>query len=269
MVKKITGGKVYQAITHSAIIGIFIAIALLVFGIMGFLPLGKYVVGAIISVVVLCLSLISTLPWVKRLEEGKMKKLSTMFLVFIGVCAVLWLICVWMTIIISSKPDATEAEISTLLVLIKIVVIASAQLMISSYVGNLIIRFNKSLIVFQIITVLSCLFIDFYVVYLFACIQVLPEIHVADGISLLGNKLMITLLILSVIFVAVANVIIRVADTKRMRVASETIFSNEPQSQPAEETVNDKLQKAKNLFDQGLITEEEYEQKRKELLKDL
>ena len=268
MSRRTVGGKVYQTFTSLSIIGIFVAIALLVFGIMGFLNLSTIVVGIIISVVILCLSLISTLPWVKRIEDGEMKKISKMFLFFIAICAALWLVCVWMTIYLSlNSASATDEAAKILLVLIKVVVIASAQLMLASYVGNLIIRFHKTMLVFQIITIVSCVFIDFYVTYLLSCVQILPEINIAEGISLLSDKFVVTLLILSILFVIVSNIVIRTADNRRMRVAAETVFNDGKEEKV--ETTDEKLAKAKDLFDKGLITAEEYEQKRKDLLKDL
>ena len=285
MARKINGGKLYRTISSIAITGIFVAIAVLVFALMGFFTLSSFLFGLVFTIAVLCLSLISTLPWVKRIEDGELKKVSMVFLTFIGITAVLWIIAVWMGVTLYNKTVAaaiSEKEVMSLLLFMKIVTITSAQLIISSAIGNTVLKFKKTMYPLQVVTYLSYAFVDFYLIYLLTCIQIDPNasqtISVASGITLLGNRWMITFLILSIIFMGVSTGIIRAIDNRRMKNFSESLSMNgevghftvvnEEASSP-KESVEDKLAKLKDLYDKELITKEEYEQKKQDLMKDL
>ncbi len=278
---KIQGGKIYRTISSTAILGIFIAVAILVFAILGFFSLSSGVFGLIFSIAVICISLISSLPWIKRLEDGVLKKASIIFISFIVITAVLWIVAVWLGVMLYNKSvsgEVADKEVAGVLLFVKIATITSTQLMIASSIGNNVVKFKKTMLVLQAVTYASFLFIDFYLVYLLACINIDPAsseiISIADGISFLGNRWMIAFLILSVIFIGISSGIIRAIDNRRMRSASEHLIIHQEnlskaQNESVKEKVEDKLAKLKDLHERELISTEEYETKRKELLKDI
>ena len=292
MKKFVKGGKAYKAISTTAILGVFAAIAIFVFGVFYF-NFSAIVVGLALSIVILCLSLLTTLPWVRRLEQNQVKKISIVFLVLIGVCALLWLIAIWMVIHVVYHTETVSAlTVKTIPLIVKIAIMLSTQLLISSFIGNLILRYGKELITFQVITSLAYLYIDFYITFFFGCIHIDPReenwIWLNDAVKILwDSKLMITLFVLSIAFAAVSSTVIKSVETRRMArsvdaIASSGIELDEDYVPTAESMAQagtpvaaeqpsheQRLEKLKNMYEQNLITEEEYNKKRAEILEDM
>ena len=67
------GGKIYKTISSIAITGIFVAVGILVLALTGNLKLSPALFGLMFSIAVLCMGLITTLPWVRRIEKNQVK----------------------------------------------------------------------------------------------------------------------------------------------------------------------------------------------------
>ena len=282
------GGKIYKTISSISIAGIFVAVGILVFALTGYLKLSPALFGLVFSIAVLCMGLVTTLPWVRRIEKNQVKKLSFLFIGFIGLCALLWLIAIWVVVGLINAGDAiTDNAIAGTMLFVQITVVLSMQLLISTFIGNMILRFGKELIPFQVVTGISYLFLDFYITFALLCIRInpaIPELTVAESISLLGSRFMITLLILSLAFMGVSAGVMKSIETRRIRHTTEILIdknsplfenvdgeqsSTQSTSEQNKESSQDRLEKLKNLYEQNLITEEEYNAKRADILKDM
>ena len=290
------GGSVYRLIRSIAIAGLFVAAGLLVFTITGIFSMSAAIFGLISSIAVICIFGVSSLPWVKRLENKQVKKASIVFISFIGICALLWIIAIWMVVaLINMGEGASEEQLTTLLWFIKLTILVSLQLLISSFIGHTIVRFGKELIPFQVVTFLSYLFVDFYLSFALICVVIKPAtaidqaFSVLPQIDILGTRFMVTMFILSLVFMAISNGVIKSVEANRIRHSTEivaqhsfgeegiSIVTEQPAKKEEEEkeekkdeiSLEEKLHKLKDLFDKNLITEKEYEEKRAEILKQM
>lgn len=282
------GGKIYKTISSIAITGIFVAVGILVLALTGNLKLSPALFGLMFSIAVLCMGLITTLPWVRRIERNQVKKLSLVFIGFIGLCALLWLITIWVVVgLINQGSAVSDNAIAGTMLFVQITIVLSMQLLITTFIGSMILRFGKELIPFQVITGISYLFLDFYITFALLCIRInpaIPELSVADSISILGSNAMITLLVLSLAFMGVSAGVMKSIETRRIRHTTEILvekdsplFDNvdngekdtKPEQSQGKESPEDRLEKLKKLYEQNLITEEEYNSKRADILKDM
>lgn len=276
-----SGGKLYKIISSIAIIGIFVAAGLLVLAFTKSLPLSAISFGFVFSVAVICLGAISTLPWIRRFENNDNKKIATAFLIVIGVCVLLWLICVWLGIIIYKRAQADIESLNAAIALIwiiKITLLISLQLIVSSTITNVLLKYKKTLIPFQVITYASHLYIDFYLTYLILCLGVNSGgPYVSEGISFLGHKAAWVLLILAFVYAIISSSILRSIEVKKMKNEAKEAAANGAKDETAQkqeaaktsDTPQQKLENLKKMYEQELITKEEYEQKRSEIIKDL
>ena len=288
------GGNAYRAIRAVAIAGLFVAAALLVFTITGFFSMSVAIFGLIASIAVICIFGVMSLPWVKRLENKQAKRASIVFISFIAVCALLWIISIWMIVaLINMGEGASEGQVTTLLWFIKLTVIISLQLLISSFIGHTIVRFGKELIPFQVVTFLSYLFVDFYLSFALICVRIKPAtaidkaFSVLDAIKILGTQFMVTMFILALVFMLISNGVMKSVEANRVRhsteivaqhsfgeegisiVTEETKREEKEQKTKEEDSAEKRLEKLKKLFEQNLITEKEYQEKRNEILKSM
>ncbi len=273
--------KLYRTLNLTAIIGIFVIVTVLIISIFGYIKMRAWLFGILCTMAMACVGLLLCLPWVKRFEKNDFKKTAIVFMSFVAVCTLLWIICVWLGVGVYKKigGDGAEDEFVKSLIktlnFIKITLILSVQLMVASVVGTCITKFRKTMLAFQGVTYLSYLFLDFYLTFFLACIQINTEtnkIDISNNISLLGNKFMIMMLVLMLAFVAISNIIINRSQERHAKEYVDETYRksvDEKPTVPVEETAEDKLAKLKNMYEKELITKEEYEQKRSDILKDM
>jgi len=282
-------GKLYRALSTAAYVGVFAAFAIIIFSIVLGWNMNAYLWGVIATIAILSLGLISALPWIRRIEKNNFKVVSLVFSIFIAVCVVLWLICLWMIVVIIATHNADSAL--WFAQFLKITIIVSLQLMVATFVGNVIIKCGKTMLAIQVISYLSYVFVDFYLSYLLLCISIDPlassPISVnADALGVLGKSWMIALFVLALVYCLISNAIIKSVENKRVKAIAEdfVLKAQQEQAQPTvninlvgaqqapateQKDVRAKLEDLKKLKEDGLITEEEYNQKREQILKEL
>ena len=91
---------------------------------------------------------------------------------------------------------------------------------------------------------------------------------------------MIALLVIACLYVIISNAVVKSQERRRtQRVAEEYVTgtlatesgepsADVPNSESPAQTPEEKLKRLKNMKDEGLITDEEYEQKKAEVMKD-
>ena len=271
------GGKLYKILATISMVGIFLAAGILVLAGTGVFKISAGVFGTIAMIGILCLALISMLPWVRRFERNEYKSVAIAFMAVISTCAVLWIVSDWLIVAMVNNHNAGVA----LLWFVKIAIILSLQLMVADVVAVMLLRFGKSYLPFQIITYLSYAFIDFYLTFLLCCIHINGgDIKLSPAFGALGGKAMITLIVLAVVYAAISSSILRFVQQRRLRnmvmdyhegklsyVDQEE--AEEPKAEEPKETPEEKLEKLKKLYEQELISKEDYEAKKAEIVKDL
>ena len=283
--KMIGQGKLYRTLSSIAFIGVFIAMGIIVLSIMGTIPaLNATLWGIVASFAIICLGIISTLPWIRRIEKNEFKKVSIIFVAFIAACAILWLICLWLIIAMILKEDPSSSL--WFLLILQIAIVLSLQLMVATFVGNVLIKCGKTMIVVQVISYLSYLFVDFYLSFLVCSVVIDPtganQVSLNETMaSVITNFTVVTIFVLAVVYSLIANSIIKSIENRRVKaMTEEALLRNVQQNNqqltqqnapiaPQTETAEDKLAKLKDLYDKHLITEEEYNKKRNDILSQL
>ena len=284
------GGLLYRTLVSIAIVGVFLAAGIIVLGTTGTFKLSAGLFGTAAMIGILCLGILSALPWVKKIEENKYKMVAFVFIGLIAACMVLWIISDWLIVSIVNRGAAGEDIENTayaLLWFIKIAIILSLQLMLANVVAMLVLKYRNTMIAFQVITYASYAFIDFYLTFLFMCIRLFrnssgePDVALSESFGILGSQPMVTLLILAIVYAAISSSIVKSVEARRLRRMTNDYYNGrdldetnpinneEPKEEPKVETTEEKLAKLKKLYEQELISKEEYEQKRADLLKDL
>ena len=208
--------------------------------------------------------------------------MSIVFISLIGVCILLWFVSVWTVVILFKTQSESIGALVFVFNLIKATIVISAQLIVSSTIANVILKYKTSFIPFQIVTYLSYLFIDVYLcILLFSLVVTNETVYVSDAIGVLGNRYMITFLILSVVYSAVSSGIMKSIETRKTKRVVDGVSQttentlNEGEEQQAQEapkqqkSAAERLENLKVMHENGLITDAEYEAKRADILKDM
>lgn len=262
MKKKYSLLKILQNISTSLI---FIVTAIFICTMTELINLTPAIIYILGIIVILCFGCIFTLPWINFVEEKKFKTLSIIFISSIIVCALLWIIS--FIAIVNSSTNNTDIQ-KPFDTLIRISLFLSIQLVVASNISSIILKYKKSMLTLQIITYISYAFLDIY--FSIITITFSSKIFNFDKVvDVLFSQIMLTLLVIALAFVFISNIIIKRIDKKRINnmLNSENTIQQNTESQKTEfEYINEKLIFLKDLFDKNLITQEEYDNKKAELL---
>ena len=285
-------GKIYQMINSISMTGVFIVATVIVLSISGIFAMTSTIFGLTGTVAFLCIAAMLALPWIKWIEKKQHKKLAIIFLALIGVCLILWIICLWLGVSLyrqfrdGAGLDTVNNFVDTINTM-KFTLVFSLQFIFASTIANGIIKYKKTYIPFQAFSYASHLYLDFYITTLIFCISFSKTeghaiITLSQNVNILIHTVSLTLLALAVVFTAISSGFMKRLERDRSQNIMETtvelaekhakqIKKEEAQKaeQPKveeEESVEEKLEKLKNLLDKKLITQEEYDEKRKELI---
>lgn len=276
-------GKLYKLVQLLSISIFLIAAVLLIFRLFGILETGSTANGIICTVGVIGLGGFTALPWVRVFEGFKDKRYritAIVFLVVAGVCVILWIICVWLIVgLINEAMNGDFEKIITDLLsslnIIRASIIVSLQFVVASYIAKNIIKYNKTLLPYQVLAGLSQLFLDFFICLVLTAITITTEgVEFSKSAVLLTNRWTWALLVIAVILGAFPSVVFRRTDRRNMmkyaaKDLKEVVGDDDGEKAPAANataTLDEKLAKIKDLLDKGLITQEEYDKKREDIL---
>ncbi len=271
--KQKSGFNLYKLLTTLGIAGIFIAVGYFVFQTSyGHITAMQVLITALILIV--SVGCLLCLPWSKWISEKRYRIVSWVFIGVIGVTIILWLISAILIYNIIITQDVNEAKTITLLNFLKVVFIISFQTLVANMIGRTFLTYKKSLIVFQIVMDLSYLFLDFYICYALSGIKMSTSgVDWTANTGLLTNHLVLTLLTLSILYIGISNAILRVVERRkaaRGRGGLGDAFVDameENDVQPSnKKTAEEKLAELKTMLDKNIITQEEYDKKRKDII---
>ena len=160
--------------------------------------------------------------------------------------------------------------------------IISVQFICGTTIGSVITRYGKSMLVFQVIMYISNIIVDLYVsgwLLLFKIDGTDIAFNSSSGLfSFLTSNAVYPIAILALAYVSLSNSIIKRIELKRQKYQIENYGDRidqkeaEQQAQANAQPVKDNKQKLvelKSMLDDGLITQEEYDEKRKKLLEEM
>lgn len=292
MLEETGKSKIYKFVNLSSIIGLFVSVGLLVLMITKIFPWNSTLVGIIAGIVIICTFCNLALPWVVKIEKKEFIKLSYIFIGLIVLCGILWLIC---DILIISKykqikytvfSDLSDEEslefikgIIRTLNFVKISIVISLQFSVASFIATYITRFKKSMLLMQAISYVCFLIVDLWTTLFMFSINVKSNFNETsklgdiltirgDLIDFLVRKGVLVALLLAVLYLAISKSIMNKAIlNKRVKnIASETIEETSQKQKEPEDETTERLAKLKNMLDKNLISQEEYDKKRQDII---
>lgn len=276
--------KILQAVSFT---GLFLIAVVIVLSVMGFLRFSANLVTVLAVVGLLCFGCLMVLPWVNYLYAKMYKIPSIVFLVITGVCVLLWIACVIVIriLILGALEGNDSNSTSAMLNFLKVALILTIQFFFASSIATSIIKHKKNLIVFQVISYIGMIILDMYVSTIFFSITITDSLAFSDvGKAILLNKIVVTVVLLAVMFILISN--IALGRNFALRTKEKLLGNlNSSENKTEEKTENDdenktesskdaddpskRLENLKKAYDSKLITEEEYEKKKDEILKDM
>lgn len=266
--------SIYKLLSNISIVGLFLAVGLFVLSIMGLLKFNAGISVTIAIIMIICACSLMLLPWIKNLENKKMLVLSNIFIVITIICGILWIVSAIMIVnTVAEKEPIDLARLSFL----RTSLIITVQFLTATTIAGTIMKYKKTMIPFQIVYYVSLAYLDFFITCLLSGLVLYPELKFNTAIlGLIFNKITITLFVLAIFYVLLSGSIIKAIDRrKNINTYNEVKkFSDNKQlmkkiEEETNNSVESKLSKLKDMFDKNLITEEEYQAKRAEILKDI
>ncbi len=297
--------KYYRAVRIAVIFAAALAFVFFVIAIA--VPSLRHPASFKLCFVVLALALggAACLPWITQIERDRRRKakgedvpnvrfyVAYAFFAFIGLCTVLWVISVFVIgdgILMNLIEDKAEEISSGSFTFLRIAIIISVQAAVGSVIATGLLRHGKKYLVLHVVMYAALLYLDFWVSW------------VAGGITVLGieegtfppisNVILWVLAVMTCAAFLIAALIlarqtrrkeielIMKGDVKTLtegdvdlidaQVATASMYRpQEPASAPQGQSAANRLRELKELLDDGIITQEEYEEKRKRILSEM
>lgn len=279
--------KIFSFLTYVAIIGLFVDVALIILGLTQVIPFSTNLFAAIGIIGVICLSSLLVIPWIKYLAAKNHRVLSIVFLSFIGVCTVLWIVSILLIVILWKGGEGlSDVRTANMLNTIKASLLITVQFSVASSIADSILKFGKKWIVFQVIMYLSLLYVDFYLTSVILCLKISAGgMDIVESFSFISQKWALVTLSIAIAYSFIASSIMnksRFGFRRRRGLLGNTTIADDIEEEDrkmiadmagtkktAQPDAKERLNKLKEMLDQGLITQEEYDEKRKEIIKDL
>ena len=271
------GGKVYKILFNTALLALFVPIAIIITGIVrGYLSSGLMLAMVIIAII--GFASILSLHWVRNLENGKEKIVSIVLLVLTGITTIIWIISAIVIIALYEKAKANaNFNYAGAITFIKVSLIISLQFITANFITRMILKYKTSYIAVQAIAYASNLYIDIWLTLLLCCVSSITasgfEFNKQLFFTLIGPT-MATLFLIALVYSALVNNIIKTTDQRRVIRAAETLESHSEttkaqETAKANDSVEAKLEKLQALLDKKLITQEEFDKKRQDIINDM
>ncbi len=275
--KQKQGFNVYSLITSLATVILFVAVGLIVLGFRGVIPFSSPFLLVLLTMFIVSGAALLALPWVRRLQFKQHQILSWVFIGLLILCATFWLICGFLLIINFNKLTSDASSVINILNFLKFTLVYTMNYSIASLIATNVIKYGKQMIPFQIILYLSNLIVDLYFTYILVfCIHFNQETFIEfnlEGLRWLINPIVVTIISIALIYMIIANAIAKRIERRRERYAKSAddmpgeMFGERTIKKPV--TAQEKLAELKAMLDQNLISQEEYDIKKNEILKNL
>ncbi len=271
--KKFTIWSFLQTI---AILGLFVDVAILVLGIRGAFHFNSNFVLILLIILIVSFSLLMSMPWIKRLEKKNDKIVSIVFLSVLIVFAILWIAATIVAVnLVKKVGEGLDAgKLANSLNFIKFTLIATMQFAIANLITTTILKYRKKLIVLQAIMYASNIYVDVWFTILFLCLKISKNGFSFNLNPFLFNGVVITILLIAICYTLILNSIVRKTQRRKYGYSMFDLDGNDEESEnlkqkqnsKIEPTTEEKLVELKKMLDQNLITQEEYNKKKEDIL---
>lgn len=271
--------KIERLMTIIPISLAFVIVGVLVLGVLKVLPLNRFIIDTLLILGILCFGCISCLPATRILTKEKEFKHHIYAYVIIGLTGLsclLWIIFVFVgQDFINAISSGTYTGNLGILTYAKIVVFITVQTSIANMLISNVYTFKKEYLAFQII-----MYISNFIVDLWLTIAIMSLNYVGDSLEFTANwlfdsKFIWTIFSLALAFSILAGAILKSIIKKRTRDITldqqtilKTIQDNNIQIQQ-EPSIEDRIKKLDELKEKGILTEEEYANKKAKILEEI
>ena len=280
--------KVFKTLTNiSLYMSISFASILVLMGI-GTIPVSQFMVTILALLLILSICSFIAMPWAKRYGLKNNKKISLSILVATGIFCVLLCISAMLVInIIFAVKDNNELEVASFVKSIKFVkftFIFTLQFIAGTTIADKYFNFGNNKIPMQVLTALSYISIDTFLTLIVSMMTISSEngIDFDENITtIVTSKFWWSLVAVSFVIIISFKAYMNALNKKSRRTginmyeqfhSENELVKDKPITPPIENDTNDvrkKLEELKYLFDNQLITQEEYERKKADILKNM
>ncbi len=243
------------------------------------------------------------LPWITQIERDKKRRkngeavkgwhfyLAYAFFAFIGICTILWVIAVFVVgdNIITKVSDGNDIP-KNAFTFLRAAIIITIQAVYGSVIATSILRHGKSYLVLHIIMFVTLGYLDFWLSWVAGGITV-NKLE-AGNFPPINNPILWVLAVLTGVALIIAASILS-SQTRRKEIelimkgdvktltegdadlidakaATANMYRSDDEKKPSDvKSPEEQLAKIAELRDKGLITEEEYAQKRQDIINKL
>lgn len=223
---KSNDGIIYKMVQLFAIVVLVAAVAIIIFEVCQVFTMNSTANGIVISAGILGVGGLNALPWVRifeRVKDMRFKIVALVFLALIGVCVILWIVCVFQIIgLINSglngEDDEIFAGVITSLNTIRVVIIVSLQFMILSGIAMNFVKYRTSLLVYQAMNGVACLYMDFYISLLLTAFTVTTagDVIISPTAEWVISPILGALFLISLVVIGVVGTVFQRTDRRRL-----------------------------------------------------
>lgn len=215
-----------------------------------------------------------SLPWVKRILSNP--KISILFLIFSGVIGLLMIIL--STLVFLGK----NGEI--IYNLLKIILIVCIQFFIMSSITNSYFKYKKDRISLQIIHCLCYAYFDFYVSTLIININFSGDGYNSSVYKKLMSTPFLQIFVVSIVVFTVSKLWFKIIENRSKKLKLNLDYSEEKTQknenkinadtnvdhiEDSQQSIEERMQKIKTLYDMNLLSKEEYESKKQSIIDEI
>ncbi len=270
MLKK---SKIEKIMTIIPIALAFIVVGILVLGITGTLKLNRFTVDLMLILGVIAFGCISCLTAAKMISKDKKNIYAYIILGFTGLSCLLWIVFIFIgqgfiESLINDSGDASS--LIGIWTYTKITIFITIQTSLINLVVSNIVTFKKEYFAFQIIMYVSNLIVDVWLSILILSISYNGNSVVFGANWLFNSKFVLTLFILAAAFSILASAIFKSIIKKRTRdlTLDKTNLFQTKEQVPAT-SIEERIKKLDELKEKGMISEEEYKEKKSKILEEI
>lgn len=278
--KKVNLYKLFSNISIFLTIGL---VAILILMITQYIKVSETLLKLIFILLVLSISCTVSLTWIQKIMQNRYKKLSIVMLSVLGAFAILWITTIFVVSNFINTIGSYEAEIAaaktvSFVTYLQVVLIASLQFILGSFIANAISNFGKSNLVLQVLNYLSAVMIDVWFCKLFTIFTFVDaSIKLNDASFLASSGWWALFLIAAAILAITQGSITKMYKRRQHDIAQRSVSDNfehlydVTSDGKGDETksATKKLEELKTLLDNNMITQEEYETKKRQILDEM
>lgn len=270
--------KLEKIMTIAPITLAFILVGILVLGIMDVITLNRFMIDSLLILGIICFGCIACFPATKILSKDRKNIYAYIILGLTGLTCLLWIIFVFVgQSFIDYIVSSDSVDFSTLHGIwgyTKITIFITIQTSLASLVVSYLHTLKKEYLAFQIVMYISNFIVDLWLSILILSVGVNETGLTFAGSWLINSKLSITIFVLATSFSILAGAIMKTIIKKRTKdivLEKDTLVKTVKDNNAMVDTnsIENRIRKLDELREKGVITEQEYADKKAEILKEI